>query len=170
MAILHQCRGKKKGLATGGSTAWSTSGIRQLEPSMMFTWLGALQRRRDASEQFIGITWLGEVADDAISHRANSYTLVRVCSDQNRGNDVARVDQTAVQFDSGHSRHMDIHDHARRIANVRACEEIQRGRERLDPESHRSHQTLQSLAKVLIIIDDRDQSLRRQICLLYLLR
>src|SRR5215510_11271097 len=137
---------------------------------MMFTWLGALQSRGDASKQFIGITWLGEVADDAISHRTNPNTLIRVCSDQNRWNDVARFDQTAVQFDSSHSRHMDIHDQARRIANIRACEEIQRGRERLDPESHRSHQTLQSLAKVLIIIDDRDQSLRRQIRLLYLVR
>ena len=137
---------------------------------MMFTWLGALQRRRDASKQFIGITWLGEVTDDAISHRANPNALVRVCSDQNRWNDVARIDHTAVQFDSGHSRHMDIDDQARRIGNVRAFEEIQRGRECLDRESHRSHQTLQSLAKVFIIIDDRDQSFRRQMRLLHLVR
>jgi hypothetical protein len=66
----------------------------------MFTSLGSLQSRRDACKQFLGITWLGEVADDAISHRTNPNTLVWVCSDQNRWNGVARFDQTAVQFDS----------------------------------------------------------------------
>jgi hypothetical protein len=167
--MQHQCRGKENGLAAGAPLV-QVPRFGNWKLSMMFTSLGALQRYRDASKQFIRITRLGEVPDDAIGHRANPNTLVRVCGDQNRWNEVARVDQAAVQFDSGHSRHMDVRDQARRIANISAFEEIQRGRERLDRESHRSHQTLQSLAKVFIIIDDRDQSFRRQMRLLHLVR
>src|SRR5262245_20621340 len=161
---------RKRGWQPAGTPPGRLSWIRQLELSMLFTWPAALQCCRDASKQFIGITWLGEVADDTIGHCANPNALVRVCSDQNRWNDIARVDEMAVQLDSGHSRHVDVHDQARRIANVRACEEIERGRECLDREPHRGHQTLQSLARVLIIVDDGDQSFRRQMCLLHLVR
>jgi hypothetical protein len=100
---------------------------------MMFTWLGALQRCRDASKQFIGITWLGEVADDAIGHRANPNTVIGVCGDQDRRNGIARFHKAAMQLNSGHSRHMDVHDQAGGIANIRAGQKSQRGWEGLEP-------------------------------------
>jgi hypothetical protein len=70
---------------------------------------------------------------------------------------VARVDEVSVQFEPGHRRHMDVSDQAGCFDETRGSEEIGCRRESLDAVPQRSHEPSHGIAKVLIILDDRDQ-------------
>ena len=54
-----------------------------------------------------------EVANDPVLQGAPPDSLVRVCGDEDRRNGVAHIDEMSVEFDSGHSRHLDVGDQAR---------------------------------------------------------
>jgi hypothetical protein len=62
-----------------------------------------------------------------------------------------------VQFDAGHRRHMDVCNQAGRFDEAGRSEEIRGRRESLDVVAERPHEPSHGVAKVPIILNDRDQ-------------
>jgi hypothetical protein len=70
---------------------------------------------------------------------------------------MSRIDEVFVELDSGHRGHMDVSDQAGGFDETRGCEEIACRRESLDRVAQRPQEPSHGLAKVLIILNDRDQ-------------
>jgi hypothetical protein len=70
---------------------------------------------------------------------------------------MSRIDELFVELDSGHSRHMDVSDQAGGFDKMGGREEMGCRRESLDRVPQRSQEPSHGLAKVLIILNDRDQ-------------
>jgi hypothetical protein len=103
------------------------------------------------------INRLTKITNDPIVKGAGPVNVVGVGSNEDCRNGVPDFDEVSVELDSGHRRHMDVGDQASRFDETRGCEEIGRGGERLDGEVQRPHEPSHGLAKVPIILNDRDQ-------------
>lgn len=79
--------------------------------------------------------------------------LVRVGCEEDSWDGVPGLDKTTMQLDSGHARHINVRNQAGCATKNRRLPKINRGRERLDSESPRFHETRDSLAEPLVIID-----------------
>jgi len=69
---------------------------------------------------------LAQVADDAIRQGASPVNVIGVGSNEDRWNRTSRFDEVSVEFDAGHSGHMDVSDKAGRFNETRRREEIGR--------------------------------------------
>jgi hypothetical protein len=103
------------------------------------------------------INRLTKVTNDPIVKGAGAVNVVGVGSNEDRRNGVPDFNEVSVEFDSGHRRHMDVGDQAGRVDETRRSEEIGCRRESLDAVAQRPHEPSHGLAKVLIILNDRDQ-------------
>jgi hypothetical protein len=63
----------------------------------------------------------------------------------------------AVESNSGHGRHMDVGDQARRFAEMWRCKEIGSRRESLDGVTQRLHEASHGITKEPIVFNDSDQ-------------
>lgn len=93
---------------------------------------GDLDRRADTLQQRIFMGWLDQVTNDPRSDGASSNAVIRVGGDQDGRNGITSLPQVVIQLNSGHTRHIDIRYQAARMAEMRGCQEIGRGAERLD--------------------------------------
>ena len=119
--------------------------------------LTRLESRTKTPYQMLLINRLTKVTNDPIVQGAGPVNVIGVGSNEDRRNRVSCIDEVSVELESGHRRHMDVSDQAGRFDETRGCEEIGCRREGLDVVAQRSHEPSHGLAKVLIILDDRDQ-------------
>jgi hypothetical protein len=103
------------------------------------------------------INRLTKVTNSPIVQGTGAFNVVGVGSDENCWNRVPCLDEVFVQLDAGHRRHMDVCDQAGRFDEARGSEEIRRRRESLDVVVQRPHEPSHGVAKVPIILNDRDQ-------------
>jgi hypothetical protein len=61
-----------------------------------------------------------------------------------------------VQIDPAHSGHIDVGDQAGGAAKMGGAQELLGGRKSLGDKTHRPHESLQSLADRLIVVDYRN--------------
>ena len=119
--------------------------------------LAGAERHAEALQQTRLVNGLPKVADDPIVERSGPVGVVGIGRDEDRRHRVSGIDETPVEVDSGHSRHLDVGDQANGFNQATGCEEIGCRRESLDAVAQRAHEPSHGLAKELIIIDDRDQ-------------
>ena len=80
-------------------------------------------RTKAAFEMFV-VDRLGKVTNDSISQGAPPDDFVRVCGNQDGRNRVARLREMPVEFNSSHSRHLNVTDQARGFRKQRGSQEI----------------------------------------------
>jgi hypothetical protein len=100
---------------------------------------------------------LAQVTDNAIRQRAGPVNVIGVGSYEDRWNRVPGFNEVSVEFDTGHSRHMDVSDQARRFTEARRREEIGCRRVSLDVVTQGSHEPSHGFAKGRIVLNDRYQ-------------
>jgi hypothetical protein len=100
---------------------------------------------------------LTKVTNDPIVEGAGAFNVVGVGSNENCRNSVPCLDEVFVQLDAGHRRHVDVGDQAGRFDETRGSEEIRGRWESLDVVAQRPHEPSHRVAKVPIILNDRDQ-------------
>src|SRR5262245_66644947 len=86
----------------------------------------------EAAFEMLIIDRLAEVTNDPILESTPPNDLVRVCGNDDRGNRVSRIDEMSVEFNSGHSRHLNVGDQTRGCSEETRCQEIGGRRERVD--------------------------------------
>jgi hypothetical protein len=116
-----------------------------------------MESRMKTPYQISFIKWLAKVTNDPIVQGPSPVNVIRVGRHEDRRNRVPRLDEVSVEFDPSHGRHMDVSDQAGRFNETRGCEKISCRREGLDGEAQRPHEPSHGLAKVPIILNDRDQ-------------
>ena len=103
------------------------------------------------------INRLTKVTNDPIVQGAGAFPVVGVTGNENCRNRVPCFDQVFVQLGAGHRRHMDVSDQAARFDTTKGCQEIGCSGEDLDVVAQRLQEPSHGVAKVSIIVDDRDQ-------------
>ena len=98
-----------------------------------------------------------KVTDDSIIQGAGPDAVVGVGGHKDRRNRVPRLNEVSMQLNPAHCRHLHVSDQTDRFNETRGCEKIGRRREDLDSVTERPHEPSHGLAKVRIVIDDRDQ-------------
>jgi hypothetical protein len=116
-----------------------------------------MESRMKTPYQMLLINWLAKVTNDPIVQGESPVNVIGVGSNEDRRNGVPDFNEVSVQLDSGHRGHIDVSDQAGRVDETRGSEEIGCRRESLDAVAQRPHEPSHGLAKVLIILNDRDQ-------------
>jgi hypothetical protein len=105
------------------------------------------------SEIFL-VSWLAKVTDDAVRQSAGPVNVIGVGSNEDCRNRVARLNETSVEFEPSHGRHVDVSDQAGRFNETRGCEEIGGRWESLDAVPQRPYEPSHRIAKGLIVLND----------------
>src|ERR1700759_1817785 len=103
------------------------------------------------------IKGLAKVTYDPFVQGADPGVVIMVGSHEDRWNREARIGEVSVEFGTGHPRHLDVGDQAGGLDKTRGRKEIGCPREHLSGVAKRPHEPFHSLAKELIILNDRDQ-------------
>jgi len=103
------------------------------------------------------INWLAKITHDPIVQGAGPLDVIGVSGHENCWNRVACIDEASVKLEAAYHRHLNVADQAGRFEETRRCKEIGSGREDLDRIAQRHHEPSHGVAKVRIILNDRDQ-------------
>jgi hypothetical protein len=120
-----------------------------------------------AREQVILAEWLGQIANNARLERARPHTVIWVGGNQDGGNRCARSNQATMHLKPAHVRHLHIGDDASCTAQTIRFQKILGSFESLRSEPKCPHQTLNRIARRIIIVNDQNQRLFRQFSLPY---
>src|SRR5512136_2003376 len=94
--------------------------------------LSRLKSRTKAAFQLLIIHGFAEVTNHSILQGAASSRFIRISSDENGGDHVARIDEMPVELNPAHSRHLNVSDQARRFGEERGFQELGGRGKRLD--------------------------------------
>ena len=79
--------------------------------------LSGLESRTKAAFQMLIIHGFAEVTNHSILQGAVPSDVIRIGSDENRRDHVARIDEMSVELNPAHSRHLNVGDQARGFGN-----------------------------------------------------
>src|SRR5947209_4154335 len=119
--------------------------------------LAALDSLSDAIHEIIVVKRLKKVTNDPVFQSPGPSSLVGIGRNEDGWNLMPRLDQARVEFESRHSRHLDVSNQAGGIVEPAKCEKIGCRWESFDGVTQRSHESSHRPANEFIILDDRDQ-------------
>ncbi len=67
---------------------------------------------------------LAKTTNDSGLQGSIHYDLIGVCGHEDGGNRVPQIDETLVQLNAGHSRHLDVSDETAGFRRCTGCQEI----------------------------------------------
>ena len=117
--------------------------------------LSGLESRTKAALQMLIIHGFAKVTNHPILQGAVSSDVIRIGSDENGRDHVARIDEMSVELNPAHARHLNVSDQARRFGDERRFQELGGRGKRLDRVAQHRHELSHGLAKGLIILDNR---------------
>ena len=118
--------------------------------------LNARESGCEAFDQNVAVEGLGQETDCSRLQRSRATDLNGKSRDENERHAMSLGAQMGLQFDTGHRRHSNVCNHARRFMQTTRLQELYGRRKWMDDVPDRPHEVAGRGTNGFIIIDDRD--------------